>query len=657
MRIGIRVDASTGIGSGHVFRCTNLAEAFQKIGITPIFFMKGGANSLTKLVVELGYEVETLSAQYPTNDGNPFFLDVARDAESFVKSASRHSIDAVLVDHYGVDAIWESRVGEKFPVFAIDDFLDRQHSAKLVFNPNYLCQEDIEIFRSTSPKSECLSGSMFALVKNHSCFDRTSSPSLANLPPISVYFGASDPSGITLKVLQILTREMKLKNTIHVVSGINSNCKEELAEFSKQFDNVQLHDFVDDISSIFSIAPIAIGAGGSTIWERLLFRNHTLAIAIAENQLPLSKNLANIGAINFIGQYSNLTHQELLLGIENHIQSYQDFSPDPKVNIDRQGTNRIALIIKLALGGQVDLTLSRQVVHKVKNFGFTEYQLAWLNLSICKVSINQEKNFVNALISENDFLEQLRKLKIFPIEDVIARELDRIYPNCFLSFDSVCQESVAFLIDKDSWLLEYLWSSFSRFNFLGFRILITHSLEFCPSADVCVILGYSKILNLKDRDRFGSVVVVHESPLPTGRGWSPMTWRVLEGRTEMDLTLFEAADQVDSGDIYLQSRVELTGLELINDLRLIQVSESFQLIERFLSAYPEILSKGRRQVGDPTYYPRRRAIDSRCSSSSTLDEIFDLLRVSDPERYPVTFEKNGQLFALSIRTYDLENEN
>jgi hypothetical protein len=309
------------------------------------------------------------------------------------------------------------------------------------------------------------------------------------------------------------------------------------------------------------------------------------------------------------------------------------------------------------LEGQVDLTLSQRVGHKVDNVGITEYELAWQKLSICKVSINQEKNVVHALISENDFLEQLRKLKTLPIEAVIARELGRIYPNYFLSFNSVNQGSAVFLIDKNSWLLEYLWGSFSRFNFLGFQILITQSLESCPPADVCVVLGYSKILKHKDRDRFRSVVVVHESPLPKGRGWSPMTWRVLEGRKEMDLTLFEAADEVDSGDIYLQSRIELSGLELIDDLRIIQVSESFGLIEKFLSAFPEILSRGRSQVGEPTYYPRRRAIDSRCSSGSTLDEIFDLLRVSDPERYPVTFEKNGQLFVLSIRTYDLENEN
>ena len=658
MRIGIRVDASYGIGSGHVFRCANLATALQSIGITPIFFMREGSNSLTELVNELGFNVVALTLPYAGSHENPFFLDIAKDAQFFIDHAISQSIDAVLVDHYGVDADWESRVGRFFPVFAIDDFLDRHHSAKLVINPNYLCREDAELFKLNSPGSDCLSGSMFALMKSHSCFDSRFSQSILSLPPISLYFGASDPGGITLSVLQILLEEIKVKNSIHVIVGINSNHKEKIVGLAQQFDNVQIHEFVDDLGSIFSIAPIAIGAGGSSIWDRLLFKNHSLVIAIADNQVPLSKNLASIGVIDFIGEFSDLTRQELLFRIENHIRNYENFSfDDSKMLLDRHGTKRVALLIKLAMGEMIDFRLSQSVDSKSENGVPAEFDLMWLELFICKISVNQNRNVLKILIRDSAFSECLRKFGILSIEDVVARNLSRMYPASFLSFGATQGKSVIFLIDEDSWLLNYLWSAIHRFSQLGFNLLVTHSLDSCPSADVCVVLGYTKILNSKARDRFGSVVVVHESPLPKGRGWSPMTWRVLEGVKEMNLTLFEAADDVDSGDIYLQSRVALTGIELIEDLRRIQASESVQLIEHFLSSFPKILSRGQAQVGDPTYYPRRRPIDSRCSSASTIDEIFELLRVSDPDKYPVTFEKNGQVFTLSIKTYNSHDKN
>ena len=658
MRIGIRVDASYGIGSGHVFRCANLATALQRIGLTPIFFMREGSDSLTEFVNDLGFKVVCLTSPHAASHENPFSLDVAKDAQFFIESAISQSIDAVLVDHYGADADWESRVGRNFPVFAIDDFLDRRHSAKLVINPNYLCREDAELFKSNSPESDCLSGSMFALIKSHSCFDSSFTRNTGDLPPISLYFGASDPGGITLTVLQILLEEIKVKNFIHVIVGINSNYKEKIAGFAQQFNNVQIHEFVDDLGSIFSIAPIAIGAGGSTIWDRLLFKNHTLVIAITDNQVPLSKNLASIDAVDFIGELSELTSQELLIGIENHIRNYQNFSFDAsKLLIDRHGTERVAFLIKLALGGMIDLGLSKSVGSKRENGVQAEFDLMCLELFICKILVNQNENALEILIRDNEFSECLKNFRILSIENIVARNLNRIYPNSFLSFGATQEKSAIFLIDEDSWLLDYLWGAIRKFSHLGFNLLVTHSLDSCPSADVCVVLGYTQILNSKSRDRFRSVVVVHESPLPKGRGWSPMTWRVLQGNKDMSFTVFEAADDVDSGDIYLQSQVALTGIELIEDLRRVQASESVRLIEEFLSAFPKILGRGQAQVGNPSYYPRRQPIDSHCSSASTIDEIFDLLRVSDPDKYPVTFEKNGQVFTLSIKTYDSRHRN
>lgn len=653
MRIGIRVDASAGIGSGHVFRCTNLASTLQRIGFTPIFFMREGSNSLTEKVNALGYEVVVLTQKNPAIDGNPFYLKISEDAQIFIEKAISHSIDAVLVDHYGVNADWESRVGRHFPVFAIDDFLNKPHSANLVFNPNYLCREDAEFFKSNSPGSKCFSGSLFALIKSHSCFDTGRSLSTESLPSISLYFGASDPGGITLTVLQILLDEIKVMNLIHVILGINSDFNEKIVHFSRQYKNVQVHEFVDDLGSIFSIAPIAIGAGGSTVWERLLFKNHTLVIAIAKNQVPLSNNLASVGAIDFIGEYSELTSEDLSVGIKNHILNYHNLSRDTTtLPIDRHGTKRIALLLKLALGEMVNFTLSQSVGSKSEYSTLIEYNLMWLDLSICKLSIFPSLDSVKILIHDNEFSECLKNSSFLSIEDVVLRNVNRIYPHSFLSIGVSQEKSVIFLIDEKSWILSYLWGSLSRFSNLGYRLIVTHSLEFCPPADVCVVLGYSQILSSEDRNRFRSVVVVHESPLPKGRGWSPMTWRVLGGFKEMTLTLFEAADDVDSGNIYLQSRVALTGNELIEDLRRIQASNSFLLIEEYLSSFPEILGRGRSQVGEPTYFPKRRPIDSRCSPASTIDEIFDLLRVSDPDKYPVTFEKNGKIFALSIKTHN-----
>ena len=48
--------------------------------------------------------------------------------------------------------------------------------------------------------------------------------------------------------------------------------------------------------------------------------------------------------------------------------------------------------------------------------------------------------------------------------------------------------------------------------------------------DLCICLSYSKLLSEKDLSKFKNVLVVHESELPKGKGWSPLSWQILEGK-------------------------------------------------------------------------------------------------------------------------------
>ena len=69
-------------------------------------------------------------------------------------------------------------------------------------------------------------------------------------------------------------------------------------------------------------------------------------------------------------------------------------------------------------------------------------------------------------------------------------------------------------------------------------------------------------------------LVVHESPLPTGTGWSPLTWQILEGTNQIQVVLFGAANEVDSGKIYLQEVLEFAGHELIDELQKAQAEST-----------------------------------------------------------------------------------
>ena len=155
---------------------------------------------------------------------------------------------------------------------------------------------------------------------------------------------------------------------------------------------------------------------------------------------------------------------------------------------------------------------------------------------------------------------------------------------------------------------------------------------------LCFCLGYDRILPRSLRNRCAHTLVAHESDLPQGKGWSPLTWQILEGRSEIPVTLFEAEDGVDSGPIYAQRWMHFDGHELIDELRAAQAAATHELCRWFVDEYPENARCPRPQSGEESFYPRRTPADSRLEPDKTLAEQIDQLRVVDNQRYPAFFE-------------------
>ncbi|MCS6808082.1 MAG: formyltransferase family protein, partial [Bacteroidota bacterium] len=166
--------------------------------------------------------------------------------------------------------------------------------------------------------------------------------------------------------------------------------------------------------------------------------------------------------------------------------------------------------------------------------------------------------------------------------------------------------------------------------------------------DVALYLGCSQVASSQILQRNRHNLVVHESALPSGKGWSPLTWQILEGKNCIPITLFEAVERIDSGQIYLQETMEFTGYELIDELRAKQASASFRMCQIFLQRYPDILGEAKLQTGQETFYPRRRPEDSKLDIDKSIREQFNLLRVVDNERYPAYFEIDGHRYTIAI---------
>lgn len=211
---------------------------------------------------------------------------------------------------------------------------------------------------------------------------------------------------------------------------------------------------------------------------------------------------------------------------------------------------------------------------------------------------------------------------------------------------------ITILTDAASWLNPHLLSLTETWCKQGHNVTHAHQSLDITTGDVCFILSYSNILDDNTLQRHKHNLVVHESDLPRGTGWSPMTWSVLEGKSEICVTLFEATGKIDAGPIYKQLRYHLEGHELIDELRRKQAEATIALCDFWIQSYPEIVENSYPQSGERTYYPRRTPKDSELDPHQTLEEQFNLLRVVDNDLYPAFFRFNGQVYRLKIDKID-----
>jgi methionyl-tRNA formyltransferase len=180
----------------------------------------------------------------------------------------------------------------------------------------------------------------------------------------------------------------------------------------------------------------------------------------------------------------------------------------------------------------------------------------------------------------------------------------------------------------------------------GCTATLVHAVNEAPDADIAVYLSCERIVSANDRARFRHNLVAHASDLPRGRGWSPMTWRSLEGADRLTVTLFEAVDDVDAGDVYAQAELTFEGHELIEELRAKLDAVIHDLVLEFARQWPNVTA--RPHQGEPSFYARRRPQDSRLDPDKSLRDNFNLLRVVDNERYPAFFEHAGHVYELRI---------
>ena len=166
--------------------------------------------------------------------------------------------------------------------------------------------------------------------------------------------------------------------------------------------------------------------------------------------------------------------------------------------------------------------------------------------------------------------------------------------------------------------------------------------------DLLFLVSCSEVLTQEVMVKYGKTLVIHASDLPVGRGWSPLVWQILAGQQEVVVTLLEAAEAVDAGDIWAQEVIQIPATALHDEINGILFKAELKLLDYAVVNMESVAPRPQDPNIKPTYFKKRTPALSELDAFRPIAEQFDLIRVCDPERYPAFFFYRGQKFRLTV---------
>ncbi|MDQ3000958.1 MAG: UDP-2,4-diacetamido-2,4,6-trideoxy-beta-L-altropyranose hydrolase [Fibrobacterota bacterium] len=365
MRILFRTDASLQIGTGHVMRCLTLAETLRDEGDEVVFLCREHAGHLKGRIESRGFPVHMLAPGAP-QPASPDPVIPAHapwlgatwreDADATEAILARYRdegrpVNGMVIDHYALDARWESRVRDRVDWIAvIDDLADRPHASDLLLDQNLYAGAESRYLGLTVPECLLLLGPAHALLRREFAETRASlRRELGRLRRLLVFFGGTDPGNDTLKAVAALDLIRMEGLFTDIVVGEANPYRTAIEAACAGRPGIRLHIQAERMSALMAEADLAIGAGGTTSWERCCLGLPCLTVSVAENQMELVLNLDRAGAVQGLGRSSEVTPEfiatavEALAGDPGRLSSMSRIAA---AMVDGDGSRRVAEAIR-----------------------------------------------------------------------------------------------------------------------------------------------------------------------------------------------------------------------------------------------------------------------------------------------------------------------
>jgi len=341
-------------------RCLTLANALAKKGSGVSFICREHDGHLCDLIEERGFVVHRLPAPAEgfTVDATPAhsvwlgatWQEDADQTGAVIKTLGVKP-DWLVVDHYALESRWEHALRPLVGcIFVIDDIADRTHDCDLLLDQNLFADMQTRYAGKVPEDCRLLLGPEYALLQPiyAELHDRIP-PREGPVRRILISFGGADRDNLTGRALAAFLSLNRPDIDVDVVISDSSPYAPDIRDQVAGHANIHLHGNLPTLAPLMAKADLAIGAAGTTSWERVCLGLPALVVTLAENQRPIADGLQQLGLVRWLGHKDEVSEQSIKQALAELFEEGidEEWSLRCRSAVDGKGVDRVSAALTI----------------------------------------------------------------------------------------------------------------------------------------------------------------------------------------------------------------------------------------------------------------------------------------------------------------------
>jgi UDP-2,4-diacetamido-2,4,6-trideoxy-beta-L-altropyranose hydrolase len=308
INIGIIFDSRKNIGSGHFWRCLNLAKILKKKERNFYFF----SNFLNTQFINI----------LKKENFNYFKIKNLNNFLTIKQMIKNYELDIFITDYYDLKGYQKKQIKKLVKcLIVIDDHINKKHYSDVYINFNFMSKKNSEQIKRLNSNSKLFLGIKYFILLNN-IFKKNKIIKRKNkIKNVFVFFGSSDHSNETFKFLKSIHGFENINFKI-LIGKVNSNYK-KIRNLCKKLNNVKLFYNLSNENTLKLMKDndLSFGAGGVNLIERLFLFLPSIVICTANNQKDGIIALKNKNIIHSLGDYRLVNTKMIKDSIYNFVKN------------------------------------------------------------------------------------------------------------------------------------------------------------------------------------------------------------------------------------------------------------------------------------------------------------------------------------------------